>query len=157
MKKGGGSIKKIILYCLMVVGVFAYESKESLILNTDAKYYKRNEQKPFNGLGLFENEFSYYLGNFKDGMKEGYGENISLGELYIGEFKCGLFEGKGILKSPEGKTLEGIWKRNKFVRYESTGLKEKMKIFSENIIINKGTWKKGTVQLAGSSWGVGNN
>ena len=42
----------------MVVGVFAYESKESLILNTDAKYYKRNEQKPFNGLGLFENEFS---------------------------------------------------------------------------------------------------
>ena len=84
-------------------------------------------------------------------MKEGYGENISLGELYIGEFKCGLFEGKGILKSPEGKTLEGIWKRNKFVRYESTGLKEKMKIFSENIIINKGTWKKGTVQLAGSS------
>ena len=135
----------------MVVGVFAYESKESLILNTDAKYYKRNEQKPFNGLGLFENEFSYYLGNFKDGMKEGYGENISLGELYIGEFKCGLFEGKGILKSPEGKTLEGIWKRNEFVRYESTGLKEKMKIFSENIIINKGTWKKGTVQLAGSS------
>ena len=41
------------------MGVFAYESKESLILNTDAKYYKRNEQKPFNGLGLFENEFSY--------------------------------------------------------------------------------------------------
>jgi len=129
---------------------FGYEvgKDESLILNIDAKYYKRNESKPFSGIGLFSNGFSYYDGEFKDGMKEGYGEEISLGELYVGEFKGGLFEGKGILKKTNGKRLEGIWKRNEFIKVKNTGLKDKMKIFEKDILIYKGKWKRV------NNWGI---
>ncbi len=44
--------------------------------------YKRNENKAFSGTGLFDSGISYYYGGFKDGMKEGFGEYIYLGEKY---------------------------------------------------------------------------
>lgn len=51
----GKEIKKIIFWVLMGLSGFGYEvgKEESLILNIDAKYYKRNESKPFSGIGLF--------------------------------------------------------------------------------------------------------
>ena len=115
---GGDRIKKIVFWILIVVSSFGYElgKDESLILNTDGKYYRRNEDRPFSGVGLFDSGFSYYFGGFKDGMKEGFGEYICLGEKYIGEFKGGLFHGKGILKKKNGEILEGIWERHEFVR-----------------------------------------
>ncbi len=115
---GVDRIKKIIFLFFICFSGFGYElgRDESLILDTDGKYYKRNENKAFSGTGLFDSGISYYYGGFKDGMKEGFGEYIYLGEKYIGEFKGGLFHGKGILKRQNGEILEGIWRRNEFVR-----------------------------------------
>lgn len=103
---------------MVVVGLSAYEIKEnqSLILNIDAKYYKRDSLEPFSGIGLFDSGISYYYGGFKDGMKEGFGESIYLGNKYVGEFKGGLFHGKGILLKTNGEILEGIWKRNELIK-----------------------------------------
>lgn len=114
----------------MIIGIFSYEIKEnqSLILNTDGKYYIRNSEEAFNGIGIFENGFSYYFGEFKNGMKDGYGESIVLGERYIGNFKGGLFEGKGVLKKQNGEILEGIWKRNEFIKNEKNNQKMDTKI-----------------------------
>lgn len=46
-------------------------------------------------LGNFDNEISYYYGFFKDGVKNGYGQNICLGEVYVGEFKDDYLMEKG--------------------------------------------------------------
>ena len=69
----------------MSLYVFSYdiEEKNSLILNTDGKYYIRDAENPYTGFGIFENEISYYYGFFKDGVKNGYGQNICLGEVYV--------------------------------------------------------------------------
>ncbi len=114
-----------IIYFIIVFSTFSYDIKEHdrLILNLDAKYYLKDEIKAYSGLGMFSNEFSHYFGYFKDGVKNGYGQQESLGEMYIGEFKNGLFHGKGALKSQNGIIFEGIWEKNKFKKKIKTGFK----------------------------------
>ena len=51
-------MKGIILFLLMSLYVFSYdiEEKNSLILNTDGKYYIRDAENPYTGFGIFDNE-----------------------------------------------------------------------------------------------------
>lgn len=138
--------KYIIVFLLMSLYVFSYdiEEKNSLILNTDGKYYIRDAEKPYTGFGIFDNEISYYYGFFKDGVKNGYGQNICLGEVYVGEFKDGLFDGKGVLKEQNGKISEGIWKRSVLKKTIKTGYRNEYinrrinEITSFNSIFNIG-------------------
>lgn len=53
-------------------------------------------------------EFLILLGNFKDNVKNGYGnEFFSDGSEYLGEYKNGTKHGRGVLKLLNGDTYDG--------------------------------------------------
>ena len=57
----------------------------------------------------------YYIGNFVDGNKVGYGVAVyseDLSQHYVGQWKDNLVEGQGKMVTPT-YTYEGQWKDNK--------------------------------------------
>jgi hypothetical protein len=71
----------------------------------------------FNGFGSYQwPDQTYYSGFFKDGFKDGSGKYVTKnGQSFEGNWERGKRNGKGILWK-DGKTIEGLWANDKFLR-----------------------------------------
>ena len=58
---------------------------------------------------------NYYIGDFKDGVKHGYGEFYwNVGRAYKGQFENGKSNGHGTYTFPDGTKWEGEFKDDVF-------------------------------------------
>ena len=108
-----------------------YSSQEVLFLrnvNGESKWINIGYEKIW--IRLFWKIFTNgkYVGEFKDGKKNGQGVlTYSNGSKYVGEFQDGKKHGQGIITSPEGSQYEGVFKDGKFhgkgalFRYDKSG------------------------------------
>ena len=64
-----------------------------------------------------------YVGEYKEGVKDGYGKNIWPDGSSIEGLKInGKFNGKVIAISPDGHRIEGIWKDGELIAYGGLGI-----------------------------------
>ncbi|MEQ1798955.1 MAG: caspase family protein [Lacibacter sp.] len=64
-----------------------------------------------NGFGKYVYNNGYYVGNFKNGYRNGQGSYyFDIGDFYIGNFKDNKFNGKGIYYYTNGERYNGEWK-----------------------------------------------
>ena len=76
------------------------------------------------GPGKWEGE--EYIGQFKDGNREGQGTHTyPSGNKYAGEFKDGNREGQGTYTYVDGSVDNGIWKNNELVEQNNKIVKSK--------------------------------
>ena len=58
---------------------------------------------------------SYYIGEYKDSSKHGYGEHYySNGDVYKGDWVKSYKEGQGTMTYENGTVESGLWKEDKF-------------------------------------------
>lgn len=75
-----------------------------------------------------------YVGEFKDGIKNGQGTLIYYnGDEYVGEFKNDYFDGQGKYTRSNGTVIDGEWEENRFVEKSSSA--EAEEIFDETSTI----------------------
>eukprot|EP00392_Amoebophrya_sp_AT5.2_P008688 g8716.t1 len=76
------------------------------------------ESQMFNGRGLLKSENWSYDGQFKDGLRDGYGKykakpTAKAGFVsYEGEWKAGKKHGEGTLEHDEERTIEAMWEND---------------------------------------------
>ena len=70
----------------------------------------------FHGNGTFTTAKDKYVGEYKNGYKNGFGtQTYSNGDKYVGEFKDDKYHGKGNMTFPDGKIQSGIWANDKYL------------------------------------------
>ena len=81
----------------------------------EGKYKGRlNNNKPHGHGTLCLKDGSTYIGNWKDGVRDGNGIYIDLnGAKYNGEFEFDKPHGKGVLYNSNGEKYDGEWKKGK--------------------------------------------
>ncbi len=57
--------------------------------------------------------YDIYLGEFRFGMREGYGvyKSYNSKQWYLGEFKANTRHGKGKVVFPDGRVLQALWSK----------------------------------------------
>ena len=101
------------------LGQFVSNHREGFgILSLPTGEYRGNFKAGIqSGLGYHQNtQGGWYLGDWKDGYRQGRGIQASPGGLYKGYWKDDLPEGEGVLYPPDRPSLAGIFQRGKLVK-----------------------------------------
>ena len=91
------------------------------------------------GKGLIYNSFNDYMykGDFKNSMKEGFGEEISEGNIYKGEFEGDKKNGQGEMVLKNKDKYKGMFKNDKFHGEGNYIYYNKNKEYTGNFVDNK--------------------
>lgn len=109
--------------------------------NGFAKYESRSGNKyvgefrngKMHGQGKYTDTDGYiYVGQYKDGNYNGFGTEILFSAKYVGEFKDNEKHGQGIFEYLDGRRQEGIFEKDKFLKYVKVDHPRLKKYKSEN-------------------------
>ena len=89
-------------------------------------YWKTDKQHG-RGRLIYGNGLTHYIGEWKYGKKEGYGEeHYKDGTFYRGMWKKGLRNGHAVVKLQNGKLMKGVWENDRLYSWTSKPFDEKM-------------------------------
>lgn len=95
----------------------AIDDTEIVSLDDGGKYVGNIIDDKMSGYGVLEKGSDVYIGEFQDGMPNGFLKLYKNNKLYYkGYWKAGAFNGEGTLYKEDGTVKSGTWENNKLIQ-----------------------------------------
>lgn len=95
----------------------AIDETEIVSLDDGGKYVGRIIENMMSGYGVLAKGLDVYIGEFQNGMPDGYLKFYKDNKLYYeGYWKAGAFNGEGTLYKEDGTVKSGTWENNKLAQ-----------------------------------------